>query len=253
MHPLRINKRTLDSVSAADDDRSSHFFPNDASSKDHSTRKKFKRGMDNNNHIKKLYLVNPKYGNDHGETGKFGGTRMEVTLGPAYGQLGGYGGSWTNKESLSGRMKALHYKDRGFWVAGHLLCRELGGSGLDTRNLTPLTHTANMNMSGKCENKVKRWVGLCGLYMMNNKDDFGTHLCLGVRYIVEVSTEKFGNGKIGAYEKVASHLTIRAEVVLMDMSNSTLLGLSDSIKHYWSYDWSLDERIDNDDSHLGIG
>lgn len=57
-----------------------------------------------------------------------------------------------NKESYvvykTGKRKQIQ---RGLWVAAHLLNGELGGSGTETKNFTPMTNNANKRHSSQVE------------------------------------------------------------------------------------------------------
>ncbi|MCH9684443.1 MAG: hypothetical protein K0V04_23615 [Deltaproteobacteria bacterium] len=78
---------------------------------------------------------------------------MDVILGPMAAESSNYG-SGTGPNSIKKLMKPLKDRDQGKWIAGHLLNDNLGGSGSDPKNLTPLTATANKQHSG-FELKVK--------------------------------------------------------------------------------------------------
>ena len=98
-----------------------------------------------------IHIVDASYGPL--TVGGFG-SKMEVVLGPAAGMI--RAGSPTRKGSLGSIMSALvKYDGPLAWVAAHLLNAELGGDGLDSKNLAPLTQTANKQHSGQ-ELKVKR-------------------------------------------------------------------------------------------------
>ncbi len=187
---------------------------------------------------------------------------MKVTLGPAVNHQ--YRGSQTNGTGITKWMTPLHERNPGKWVAGHLLCGELGGSGVDTENLTPLTSTANKQMSSWCETRVKNATSYCHSYMGLYEDEFGEDLCLGVRYEVRVSDESFGDDtkpdQVLAYLKVSSHLYLNAEIVLMNMSTRSSINLSSKMAEWFkktNVAFTSDEgrlrlnvRIDNHDDHI---
>ncbi|HEV2736277.1 MAG TPA: hypothetical protein VGV85_15640, partial [Longimicrobiaceae bacterium] len=113
-------------------------------------------------------VIVPRYHRkpSHGPVSTTGGTWMEVVLGPSAAKSVNYG-SKTGPASIPGLMSPLHAHDPGKWVAGHLLNDNLGGSGTDSANLTPLTQTANKQHS-KYEDKVKRFCERADLYHRSN-------------------------------------------------------------------------------------
>ncbi|HEX4345080.1 MAG TPA: hypothetical protein VHZ31_05915 [Solirubrobacteraceae bacterium] len=89
-----------------------------------------------------------------------GGTSVHATLGPAAGRPSNYGSrpgagacpavNWLNQTAYLGKA----------WIKGHLLNDNLGGPGV-SKNLTPMSHTANMRFQGQFESKVKRALDRC--------------------------------------------------------------------------------------------
>jgi hypothetical protein len=89
-----------------------------------------------------------------------GGTWVTATLGPAAGRPSNYGSrpgtgacpavNWLNQTAYLGKT----------WIKGHLLNDNLGGPGV-SKNLTPMSHTANMRFQGQFESKVKRALDRC--------------------------------------------------------------------------------------------
>jgi len=148
---------------------------------------------------------------DHGGTrtvgGKCtGGESMFRLLGPDAlpGQMGG---SVTDDSSLQSVMGPLRmYSPDKNWVAGHLLNADLGGSGIDPRNLTPLTTAANRAHS-VFEQHIKRMLECCNRLDQNNPD---ADVWYGVDYTVTVSPTTYGTaGDTGDwYSYVYSHLTL---------------------------------------------
>lgn len=98
-----------------------------------------------------IYLEEPKWG---AKVAGRGGTSVEVVLGPAACDPANYGSKASAKAvRMLGRLKKSPLSDMN-WIAGHLLNDNMGGSGADPANLTPLTSNANKRHSG-IELKVK--------------------------------------------------------------------------------------------------
>ena len=89
------------------------------------------------------YLVPPKWG---AANHYYGGTSMVVVLGPMAAESVNRGSK--PQPNTPPTMTALHAAFGAHaWIAGHLLNEELGGPGIN-KNLTPLTHQANMVHKG---------------------------------------------------------------------------------------------------------
>jgi hypothetical protein len=184
------------------------------------------------------YHMAPAYG----PRGLSGGTRMEVVLGPAAAHPVNYG-TGTSMLSIPRLMQPLHQRDPGKWIAGHLLNDNLGGSGTDDRNLTPLTQTANKRHSG-IETRVKEMCDIADLYHRNNPR---AAFWYGVRYSVEVSALTFGD--FAPYDRVASHITVTARVVTIDKQTGVETPVDNHNQYVPRYNIGP-TVIDNDDSHL---
>lgn len=117
-----------------------------------------------------------------------GGSAMTAILGPDLGD-GQRRGTPTNANSLQPLMGLLHANSAKTWKAGHLLNAELGGSGTQNQNLTPLTAAAN-NAHRVFEGHLKRMLTLC-----YNIDKTYPNLneWYGVEYTVAVSAVPYAN------------------------------------------------------------
>lgn len=112
-----------------------------------------------------------------------GGTSVVATLGPAAGRPVNYGKkpgvrqcpavNWLNQQGYLGKR----------WVKGHLLNDNLGGPGL-TMNLTPMSHTANLQFEKAFESKVKRALDASyshGLAHPNDPNWYGVNVRVKVK------------------------------------------------------------------------
>jgi hypothetical protein len=122
-----------------------------------------------------------------------GGTSMSVALGPEAGQRGNYGsepvpGVCTAVEALNGSDVLAAYG----WIKGHLLNDNLGGTGRDSKNLTPLTTAANKDHNKKVEEKIKNFIEMAYSETLYNEDDPYVY---GVFYHVQVGEEKWGDDR----------------------------------------------------------
>jgi hypothetical protein len=174
-------------------------------------------------------VIVPRYHSKpvYGLVGPTGGTEMSVILGPHAAKSVNYG-SKTCALSIPGLMAPLHLRDPGKWVAGHLLNDNLGGSGTDSRNLTPLTQNANKRHA-KWENRIKLVCERADLYHRNHPT---ASFWYGVRYKVVVSPITFGG--FAPYSGAPSHITIRAKVVRVDKATKLVsdLPLIDKMRNY---------------------
>ena len=171
-------------------------------------------------------------------------TKMNVVLGPAAGMI--RAGSSTRRGSLGGIMGKLVQRDGLLmWAAGHLLNAELGGDGMASKNLAPLTQTANKQHSGH-ELKVKR---LCIVARQKQELQSGPlTFYYGVKYSVEtVSTF----GSFDPYDKVPSHLVISANVYKYDLDGSNERALTSTEQSWFAADSFTSVQIHNRDEHLG--
>jgi hypothetical protein len=163
--------------------------------------------------IDQRYFIYPEHGATNVRTS---GTKMAVILGPDAGESTNYGAAPYN--SISGHMGKLNEKDytyvgsgtKGLWVAGHLLNDNLGGSGTDAKNLTPLTQTANKQHSAY-EQKIKSAITCCRQLRDNYPK---VPFFVGIHYEVFVSAATFGDDK--PYNKAPSHISIRTTLVKAD-------------------------------------
>lgn len=123
--------------------------------------------------------VGPVYG---GSDGTAGGSFVLVTLGPAAGRPTNYGSAPGRQECIAvNRLNAGGFLGKQ-WVKGHLVNDNLGGQGV-SRNLTPMSHHANMRFKGRFEGPVKR--ALTQAYTDGQRT--GTHW-YGVTMTVVVNT-----------------------------------------------------------------
>jgi hypothetical protein len=175
---------------------------------------------------------------EHGNTTEFGpwqqpgnnlrtgGTYMKAVLGPDQA---------TNSMSSSRRigsptksLNSLHplipelnkYQNNG-WIAGHLLNAELGGSGTEDENLTPLTTAAN-GAHKFYEKHIKNMLELCHRLDTLGKDakDDPLHW-YGVHYEVTVSPDSFFNPKTSTeiYSYCPSHITLEHRFITLPKSD----------------------------------
>ncbi|HMY38013.1 MAG TPA: hypothetical protein PK011_01700, partial [Marinagarivorans sp.] len=164
--------------------------------------------------VDKRYFIYPVHGKACSATS---GTAMSVILGPEAIKSTNYG-SGTDSTSISSYMKPLNTKDytiigtgpKGLWVAGHLLNDNLGGSGTDAENLTPLTQTANKQHSGY-EGKIKAGLDASRQLMEGYAS---IPFIVGIKYEVAVSSATFGT--FAPYDKAPSHLSIKTTLVKAD-------------------------------------
>ncbi len=177
----------------------------------------------------------------HGPVNTTGGTAMDVVLGPLAAKSVNYG-SATCGASIPGLMGPLHARDPGKWVAGHLLNDNLGGSGTDAANLTPLTQTANKRHA-KYEDRLKLICERADLYHRNHPT---CAYWYGVRYKVRVSAVAFGN--FAPYSGAPSHITISAQVVRVDKATKVITACP-PIDKMQSYGFGPVD-IHNEDAHL---
>lgn len=188
-------------------------------------------------------VIVPRYHSKpvYGLVGPTGGTEMSVILGPQAAKSVNYG-SKTCALSIPGLMAPLHLRDPGKWVAGHLLNDNLGGSGTESKNLTPLTQNANKRHS-KYEDRLKRACESADLYHRNHPT---ASFWYGMRYKVVVSPITFGN--FAPYSGAPSHITIRAKAVRVDKTTRMVTDppLIDKMR---SYNFGPVE-IHNDDADL---
>lgn len=205
--------------------------------------------------VDKRYFTYPIHGKTSSATS---GTSMSVVLGPEAIKSTNYG-SGTDSTSISSHMKPLNTKDytivgtgtKGLWVAGHLLNDNLGGSGTDAENLTPLTQTANKQHSG-FEGKIKAGLEASRQLM---EGYLSIPFIVGIKYEVAVSSATFGS--FSPYDNAPSHISIKTTLVKADKKTFDIdvLGVSDwtgipaSIANYLKAAvFSTD--IHNDDNHL---
>lgn len=144
------------------------------------------------------------------------GTGMWVVLGPMAIEPSNYGTS-TNSTSIYNCMNPLNSVNftetksggqKGLWVAGHLLNDNLGGSGTDPWNLTPLTQTANKKHAGY-EGKIKRVLEIAKSRLDFYKTDA---YIFGVEYEVLVH-DYFGGPTEYPFHLAPSHITVQARLV----------------------------------------
>jgi hypothetical protein len=149
----------------------------------------------------------PTWGNS---TKTKGGTWVSVDLGPANSLRANYGSTprvgqctaveWLNQQGYGGYP----------WVKGHLLNDNLGGPGL-SKNLTPVTHNANMDIKNNFESPVKNFLSEC--YRRAEFQDADTDW-YGARVDVQVSNgRKWPGARQLRVRAVADHVTATAEYI----------------------------------------
>lgn len=134
-----------------------------------------------------------------------GGTEVRVTLGPE-------AAASTNRGStpLVGHcscVENLNLTSGKRWVKGHLLNEQVGGPGT-CKNLTALTHTANMTMRG-FDSVLLRAVNACRWLATWNQDSY----FYGVKLKVKVSPTKMWPHKTGDKHHVAQSIECKMEYV----------------------------------------
>ncbi|AGT07571.1 hypothetical protein [Paracoccus aminophilus] len=147
-----------------------------------------------------------------------GGTSMMAYLGPDV--AAGLGTPTNVQKSLGPLMQSLHgSRSPKKWIAGHLLNADLGGSGTDSRNLTPLTTSANRAHS-TFEQHIKNMLNECRQIEVDFSSTQQTRsvaaaaaqypFYYGVRYTVTVSSDRYADRPDPAdfHSYVASHIEI---------------------------------------------
>ena len=111
-----------------------------------------------------------------------GGTSVRAILGPAAGQSVNYGSVPGIRSCTAVNWLNANAYDGSLWIKGHLLNDNLGGPGV-SKNLTPMTHTANMQYKA-FESSVKNALAVCYSRAKSNAD--GRRHWYGVSYDVDV-------------------------------------------------------------------
>lgn len=120
----------------------------------------------------------PAYG---GVSSFAGGDSVTADLGPAASQSTSYGSTpGTNQCTAVNKLNSVAFQGKP-WIKGHLLNDNLGGPGL-SKNLTPLTHNANMAYKNEVESKVKNALTVC----YSKGQGKGTHW-YGVRFTAKIT------------------------------------------------------------------
>lgn len=140
-------------------------------------------------------------------TARDGGTSVSADLGPAAGQPVNYGsvptpGQCTSVEWLNATAYAGH-----IWIKGHLLNDNLGGLGI-SRNLTPMTHTANMRYK-TFEASVKHAIDAC--YHHGQFQD--QTVWYGVRVAISVIGRQWPHAAQPQVRAVADHVSTTADYI----------------------------------------
>ncbi|MBI3231148.1 MAG: hypothetical protein HYZ45_13550 [Burkholderiales bacterium] len=220
------------------------------------------------------YFAEPIWGPEDASRGG-SGTSMWVILGPHALDTGL--GSTTSYTSIYDCMTALNSQNfkilkngqkKGYWVAGHLLNDNLGGSGVFDSNLTPLTQTANKQHSG-FEGWIKNAIEVAKSREKNYKDDY----IFGVEYEVIVhdhfGDEFFPDGSKSPFYLAPSHITVQARLVKAAKSNralslltpievESLLNATPDHRNYFRLfnakfgNGTFPIEIHNDDTHLEL-
>ncbi|KWZ38495.1 hypothetical protein WS72_27055 [Burkholderia savannae] len=111
------------------------------------------------------------------------------------------------------------------WVRGHLINGGWGGSGRDWRNLTPLTHSANMNHK-TVETYINNFLELSRQYEASGRRD----AWYGVYYCVQCAADPFAlnPGATDLYTYAPSFIRIGWRAVRIDkpVGGSTALGVA---------------------------
>jgi hypothetical protein len=171
------------------------------------------------------YFEDPTYG---GYTSYQGGTWATCVLTYRGGDSTNYGSTPGTTDCRS--VNDLNAEDAKNtpWIKGHLLNDNLGGPGI-SKNLTPMTHTQNVNFQGSFESKIKS-----ALVRARQVDEaYGGDYWYGVRISVRVGPA--GAGATQALRAVASRVYAtaiwvrvekkpKAEWVVEDLSRATPAG-----------------------------
>jgi hypothetical protein len=153
-----------------------------------------------------VYWRKPRYGASNSVAG---GTSVTATLGPAAGQTVNYGSVPGIKSCTAVNWLNANAYDGSLWIKGHLLNDNLGGPGM-SKNLTPMTHTANMQYKA-FESSVKNALAVCYSRAQRNLD--GRRHYFGVTYDVDVIGQRWPGAPEAAVRAVAATVDASAEYV----------------------------------------
>jgi hypothetical protein len=151
-----------------------------------------------------VYWGDPAFGGwQHFE----GGTSVRADLGPAAGLTTNYGsgpsrGQCSAVESLNAAVYGGHS-----WIKGHLLNDNLGGQGV-SKNLTPMTHHANMAYKA-FEASIKNAIAVCfhqGQFEYVDR-------WYGVRVAIDVVGQQWPGAPDAAGRAVAQHVVTTADYI----------------------------------------
>jgi len=139
-----------------------------------------------------------------------GGTSVSAELGPAAGQPVNYGSvPGVSSCTAVNALNAVLY-DGKIWIKGHLLNDNLGGEGV-SKNLTPMTHTANMQFKGQFESKVKSALDVCysrASFGLDGRDNY-----YGVSFAVDVVGQAWPDALEDEVLAVADHVVATASYI----------------------------------------
>ncbi|MEH2156551.1 eCIS core domain-containing protein [Nostoc sp.] len=154
------------------------------------------------------------------------GQKMTVILAPFVDIDGrGLGSATSTDKSIPKKVGLLNKQDYfhknnktyPLWVAGHLLNHELGGSGTDPKNLTPLTKGANHRHSG-VEQQIKTYMSKCRREAEKiPRNPLAQADWYGLKYEVEVSTATFGSNS--PWNQAPSDITILVQSISVPKQN----------------------------------
>lgn len=134
-----------------------------------------------NEHDDQIHWSGPSWGAGWDDVA--GGEWVRADLGPAAGQPVNRGGVPEETSCTAVNWLNLNAYDGKAWIKGHLLNDNLGGWGV-SKNLTPMTHTANMQFQGQFESKVKNALTVSYSRAGFGLDGRGHYY--GVRFAVDV-------------------------------------------------------------------
>lgn len=134
-----------------------------------------------NEHDDQIHWSGPTWGAAWDDVA--GGESVRADLGPAAGQPVNRGGVPEETSCTAVNWLNLNAYDGKLWIKGHLLNDNLGGWGV-SKNLTPMTHTANMQFQGQFESKVKNALTVSYSRAGFGLDGRGHYY--GVRFAVDV-------------------------------------------------------------------
>lgn len=152
----------------------------------------------------------------------WGGTSVTVELGPAATLPTSYGSRPYERACTAvNRLNPdRRRRMRAGWIKGHLLNDSLGGPG-SSRNLTPLTHRADMHFKTRVETPVKDALailyGRCSRHEM--RDVSGRELLVGVRFSVRIVGQDRPRSRRPHRQRAGDHLLATCAFISKPVTN----------------------------------